>query len=183
MYTEHDYVLKASEAGELVEDCRLMGLCLSEEKEELFCEALEKARREDLAVRLPFLNLVAGWDEGRGEYYAAIQNMYDPQNLLNILYERLLEEKAESPTQEAQAIRARIEAYLGVIEQKEKISLAETKDKLKGLALDMRRTLAVYEDEEYCEEDIERLSASIEKAYFDPIRELLEGVIVTIAGN
>jgi hypothetical protein len=183
VYTEHDYVLKASEAGELLAECRFAGLSFSEEKEELFRRALEKARGEARAISLPFLNLFAGWDEGRGEYYAVIQNMYDPQNLLDILYERLLEEKAENPGGEAQAICSRIDAYLGVIEQKEKISLAETRDKLKDLALDMRRTLAIYEDGEYSEEDMERLSGSLDKAYFDPIRELLEGVIITIAGN
>jgi hypothetical protein len=183
MYTEHDYVLKACEAGELLEECRLAGLSFSAEKEELLCGALEKARREDIDVPLPFLNLFAGWDEERGEYYAAIQNMYDPQNLLEILYERLLGERAENPAGGEQAIVPHVEAYLGVIEQKEKISLAQTKDKLKELVLDMRRTLALYEDGEYSEEDLERLSESLDKAYFDPIRELLVGVIVTIAGN
>jgi hypothetical protein len=182
-YTENDYVLKSADIEEIISGCGLVGLSFSREKEDELRRGLEQARDESGDLPLPALNLSAGWDDSRGEYYIVIKNMYDPQNLLDILYERLVWEKAENPEDEAAALRENIEKYLGVIETKEKISLSEVQEKLTGLALDMRRTVAVYEDGEYSEEDIERLSDSLDRAYFDPMTELLEGVIVMLAGR
>ncbi|MDR1933623.1 MAG: hypothetical protein LBQ57_12475 [Spirochaetales bacterium] len=177
-YTEQDYVLRSGD----IEDI-LSGLDVSREKKSELREGLQKARAGGGAAGLPALNLSAGWDDTREEYYIVIRNMYDPRNLLDVLYERLLWEKTEDPADPAGALRTNIEKYLGVIEKKEKISLAKTKEKLAEIAIDMRRTLAVYEDGAYSEEEMERLSGSLDRAYFDPITELLESVIITLAGR
>lgn len=182
-YTEHDFVLKSADIADILSGCASAGLDVSREKAALLCGGLEKARREDTLVPLAALNLIAGWDEGRQEYCVIVKDMYEPRNLLAVLYERLVWERAENPEDEEKEIRGCIERYLGVIEKKEKIPLSETREKLAVLAIDMRRTLAVYGDEEYPEQDIERLSDSLDKSYFDPMTELLEGVIVAIAGN
>ncbi|MDR1627097.1 MAG: hypothetical protein LBT33_11220 [Spirochaetia bacterium] len=182
-YTEHDYVLQSDTTRGILADCGTAGLGFSPAQEVRLVRSLEKARREGAAVPLPELNLSAGWDEGRQEYFVVIKNLYEPRNLLGILYGRLLRERAENPEDEAKDIRACIEKYLGVIEKKENVSLAETKEKLAALTLDMRSTLAVYEDGEYSDTDIEKLSASLDRTYFEPITELLEGIIVAIAGK
>jgi hypothetical protein len=183
MYTEHDYVLKSASAEDILFDCGLAGLKFSPAQEALLGAGLEKARREGKTVPFPGLNLSAGWNQRRQEYYIVIKNMYEPRNLLDILYDRLIWDKAENPEDEEQDVRMYIGKYLGVIEEKEKIPLAETKEKLAAIALDMRKTLAVYEDGEYSEADIEKLSDSLDRTYFNPITELLEGVIIAIAGN
>jgi hypothetical protein len=182
-YTEHDFVLKSGDIADILLDCGLAGLDISHGKENILRGGLEKARREDALVPLAALNLISGWDEGRQEYCVIVKNMYEPRNLLDVLYERLVWERAENPEDEEREIRAYIKRYLGVIEEKERISLSETGEKLAALALDMRRTLSVYGDEEYPDADIERLSDSLDRSYFDPMTELLEGVIVAIAGN
>jgi hypothetical protein len=182
-YTEHDYVLKSADTGEILSGFGFAGLELSRAQEAELCEGLEKARREDKAIALPALNLTAGWDEARQEYYAVVKNRYDPRNLLDMLYDRLLWDRPENPEDEARLIRAHIDNYLGVIEKKEKVSLAEAREKLTAIALDMRTTIAVYEDGKFSDEDIEGLSDSFDRAYFNPITELLEGIIIAIAGN
>ncbi|MCL1817280.1 MAG: hypothetical protein FWG35_00025 [Spirochaetaceae bacterium] len=183
MYCERDYVVKASDVGGLLAECDCVGLVFSAEKEAALRAALEDARRQREPRSLPFLNLLAGWDEKREKYYLAVRDMYDPRNLLEVLYDRLVVEKTGNPEKENEKAGSLIGAYLGVIEEKEHISLAETREKLTRLTADMHRTLAVYEDEEYSPEELERLYDTLTKAYFDPVRELLEGVIVAIAGN
>jgi hypothetical protein len=182
-YTEHDYVLKSADAAEILSGFGFAGLELSRAQEAELCEGLEKARREDKAILISALNLTAGWDEAQQEYYAVVKNRYDPGNVLDMLYDRLIRDRAENPEDEPGLIRAHIDNYLGVIEKKEKVSLAETREKLVAIALDMRKTFAVYEDGEYSDKDIERLSDSFDRAYFNPISELLEGIIIAIAGN
>ena len=181
MYCERDYVVKAFDAEGLLAECDCVGVVFSPEKETALRAALEEARRQKRPRSLPFLNLLAGWDEKRENYYLAVKDMYDPRNLLEVLYDRLVVEKAGDP--ESEEAGSLVDAYLGVIEEKEHISLAETREKLTRLVADMGRTLELYEDGEYSEEELERLYDTLTKAYFDPVRELLEGVIVAIAGN
>ena len=175
-YCEHDYALWASGAGELLEECDCVGLKFSREKEEALRAALEDARRQAEPRSLPFLNLTASYDEKQEKYYLVIKNMYYPRNLLETLYDRLIMEK----TEDAGSL---VDAYLGVIEEKEHMSLAQAREKLKTLAADMRQILDLYGDSDYSENELKRLADTLSKAYFDPIQELLEGVIVAIAGN
>jgi len=181
--TERDYVIKASDAGGILAECDCVGLVFSAKEEKALRAALEDVRRQAVALSLPFRNLLAGWDEKREQYYLVVKNMYDPRNLLEVLYDRLVMERTEDPQRENEETSKIINAYLGVIEEKEHISLAETREKLTRLAADMRKTLDVYENDEYSAEELERLYETLTKAYFDPVLELLEGVIVAIAGN
>ena len=189
--------MKASSFEELLAECDCVGLEFSPENEEALRAALEDARRLLRDSSLPFWDpegpdgqparraatLLAGWDAADERYYLAVKGMYDPRNLLQILYERLVGERGGAAERETEDAASLIDAYLGVIEEKERISLAAAREKLTELAVDMWRTLDVYEDDEYSEEELERLCDTLTKAYFDPLRELLEGVIVAIAGN
>ena len=183
VYTEHDCVIKNSDIEELLDACSMAGLNLEETDKDKLCAELENSRSKDEPVHIDLLNLIAGWDEPRREYYVVIKNVYNPQNIIDILYERLVWERPDNPEDEIENINTNIERYLGVIEMREKISLAETKEKIKTLTGEMRKTLAVLEGDDYSEEEIERISDSLDTAYFDPITELLEGILVTIAGR
>ena len=176
MYCEHDYVLKAPGVEEILGECGYMGMRFSPENEKTLREDLEDARRQEAPRGLPFLNLLAGWDPRREEYCLVVKNMYDPRNLLETLYERLIMEKDEDPG-------PLVDAYLGVIEERENVSLAEARENLKTLAAQMRKVLDLYGDGEYSEQELIRLDETLAKAYFEPLRELLEGLIVEIAGN
>jgi hypothetical protein len=178
IYTEHDYVLKQANIEDLIEDCSLAGMDIKKDEQRLeLRKSFEKAQRTDTTVPVRALNLIAGWDDIHEEYYAVIRNFYDPQNLIAVLFERIVSGDDEDDAEEI------IEKYFAVIEEKEKISLAGVREKLIKITADLKKTLALYENDEYTEEDLNRLSASLDKAYFDPIAELLEGVLVTIAGN
>jgi vacuolar-type H+-ATPase subunit C/Vma6 len=47
----------------------------------------------------------------------------------------------------------------------------------------MKDTMALFQEDEFSDKDLEKLSEALDKAYFEPISELLEGILVTIAGN
>lgn len=120
-------------------------------------------------------------DSPNSERDYVVKNMYDPRNILETLYERLAAPKeGDAWGEEACAL---VDEYLGLIEEKERVSLAETREKLKKLVINMNKTLDVYEGDEFSGEDLDRLYDALTKAYFDPVQELLEGVIVAIAGN
>lgn len=178
VYTEHDLVLKQESLYQIMEECSLLGINLQkEESRKELRRSLEQARSEGADVLAKSLNLVAGWDETHEEYFIVVRDVYDPRNLVAVLFERIV---AEDETVDVGTIIGR---YLGVIEEKEKISLGEAKEKLVKLAADLKTALEIYEDDEYTEEELDRLSDSLDDGYFNPIAEVLEGILVTIAGN
>jgi vacuolar-type H+-ATPase subunit C/Vma6 len=184
IYTENDVVLKQPEIGNLLEDCSLLGLNLNSADGRGELErGLAKARREESTVLVKSLNLVAGWDDTHEEYYVVLRDVYDPRNLMAVLFERIVSGEEDELENDLQNIRTIISNYLGVIEQKEKVSLQEAKERLITLSTDMKKALALFEEDEYSEEDFDKLSDALDKAYFEPISEILEGVLVTIAGN
>ena len=183
-YTERDVVLKQESVAELLEECSMMGSGLKTEarKKEL-TDCLERAKRENATVPVEALNLTAGWDDFHEEYFLVLPDVYDPRNLIAVLFERLVSSEEDDPEADLGGALSIIEKYLGVIEEKEKVSLRDAKEKLVDLTTEMKKALILFEEEEYSEEEFDRLSGALDKAYFDPISEILEGVLVTIAGN
>jgi vacuolar-type H+-ATPase subunit C/Vma6 len=184
IYTENDVVLKQPKIEDLLEECSLLGLNLKKAgpREELE-KGFEKARREETTVLIKSLNLVAGWDDTHDEYFVVLRDVYDPRNLMAVLFERIVAVEEEDPEEDLRNIRKVISDYLGVIEQKEKVSLQDARERLFSLSAEMKKALALFEEDEYSEEDFEKLSDALDKAYFEPLSEILEGVLVTIAGN
>lgn len=179
IYTERDLVLKGSSVEKLLVNCSRMGLCVQgTDAQKVLVKCIDLARYERRPVLCEELNLTVGWDEDRQEYCAVAKDVYDPGNLVSVLYERLI-----SVEEDDAGIDSLIDAYLGVIEGKEKVSLLDVREKLKSLTKEMSRTLRLYQGDEFSESDLERLSEILDSSYFDPIAELLEGVLVTIAGN
>jgi len=179
LYTERDLVLKGSTVEKLLDNCSRMGLCVqgSESRKDLV-KCIDLARYERRPERCEEMHLTVGRDEDRQEYCAGSKDGYDPGPLVSVLYERLI-----SVEEDDAGIDGLIDGYLGVIEGKEKISLLDVREKLKNLTKEMSRTLRLYQGDEFSESDMERLSEILDSSYFDPIAELLEGVLVTIAGN
>jgi len=100
-----------------------------------------------------------------------------------VLFERLTTIEEEDPEMDRENALSLIETYLGIIEKREKISLEEIKKKLAELTRSMKDTLAAFQEDEFSDKDFEKLSEALDRAYFEPISELLEGVLVAIAGN
>jgi hypothetical protein len=183
-YTERDMVLKQQSVPELIEECSVMGIGLKTDAlRKQLADSLERAKTENSPVFVEPLKVTAGWDDFHEEFYLVIPDVYDPRNLVAVLFERIISSEEDDPEEDLRGARAVIESYLGVIEEKEKISLRDAKEKLFALTADMKKALLLFEEEEYSEEEFDKLSEALDKAYFDPISELLEGVLVTIAGG
>ena len=179
LYTERDLVLKGPTVERVLADCSMLELGVQQSKlRSELVKSLDRAKYEGRPVVCEDLKLTAAWDETRKEYCAVLKGFYDPSNLVSILYERLT-----TLNSEVENTDDLVDRYLGVIEEKEKVSLLDARQKLKILAKELRETLSLYQEEEFSEQDLEKLSTILDTTYFDPISELLEGVLVTIAGN
>lgn len=183
-YSPRDMILKQDNIPLLLEELAMIGLDpKSDAVREKLTQALERARMDNKPTPVEEMDLSAGWDDFHEEYYLVVPDVYDPSNLVAVLFERLVAGGEEDPEEDLQEGQRLIQEYLGVIEEKEKISLREVKERLLHLTEEMKKALQLFDEEEYTEEEFDRLSAALDKAYFDPISEILEGVLVSIAGG
>ncbi|GAB4224958.1 MAG: hypothetical protein Kow009_16430 [Spirochaetales bacterium] len=181
-YTEQDLVFKHAEIKGLLQEVQAYGL-LNSDQRSLLVRVLEKVRSRGDTEPVPGLNAHAGLDQEKGEFFLVIHDVYDPRNLLTILFDRITSTEIADPQQDKEHARDLIESYLGRIEKRERVHLEEVKQKLFQLTSSMKDTIALFQEDEFNDKDLEKLSEALDKAYFEPISELLEGVLVTIAGN
>ncbi|MFQ3621865.1 MAG: hypothetical protein SNJ78_13095, partial [Spirochaetales bacterium] len=182
LYSEQDLVLKHSEVEGLIQSAQTYGI-LNPEQRSLLVQLLEKARVTGSWQELPELNAHVGREHSKGEYVLVIHDVYDPRNLLTVLFDRLTTIENPDPALDKALACELVDAYLGVIEKREKVDLKEAKEKLKQLSYSLKDTLPLFQGEEFNETDYEKLSQALDRAYFEPISEILEGILVTIAGN
>jgi len=181
-YTERDLVLKHTDMGGLLHDVQSYGILNPDQRSELV-RLLEEARSTGELKEFPDMNAHVGVDRETNELLLVIHDVYDPRNLLTVLFDRLTSIEEEDPQRDKEHALSLIESYLGVIEKRERVSLQEVKRKLIQLTTSMKETIALFQEDEFSDNDLEKLSEALDKAYFEPLSELLEGVLVTIAGN
>ncbi|MCX7787177.1 MAG: hypothetical protein N2442_05735 [Spirochaetes bacterium] len=181
-YTEQDLVFKHSDIGELLHDIQSYGI-LNPDQRSTLVRLLEEARSTGELKEFPDMNALVGADSETGEFLLVIHDVYDPRNLLTVLFDRLTSIEEEDPQKDKEHALHLIDVYLGVIEKRERVSLQEVKQKLIQITTSMKDTMALFLEDEFSDKDLEKLSEALDKAYFEPLSELLEGVLVTIAGN
>ncbi len=182
IYTEQDLVLKHPEIEGILTEIQSYGILRPEQRAQLIT-LLETTKTGGEPLEFSDLDAWVGKDPITNDYLLVIRNIYDPRNLLTVLFERLTTIEEEDPEMDRENALSLIETYLGIIEKREKISLEEIKKKLAELTRSMKDTLAAFQKDEFSDKDFEKLSEALDRAYFEPISELLEGVLVAIAGN
>jgi hypothetical protein len=175
-YTEHDMVFKEPDAMRLVDQYLATGFVLNEPTlKGRILEAIEQARRGAAPVEMNGPAIEA--------HYLVIHGAYDPENLVAMLYDHLVRfEEDELETDLAAAIDL-IGRYVGTIEAKEHVDLSETRANLIDLTTKMKQTVHLFLEDQYSEDDIDHLSSALDRAYYEPLTEALEGMLVIIAGN
>jgi hypothetical protein len=183
-YTEHDMVFKEPDAMRLVDQYLATGFVLNEPTlKGRILEAIEQARRGAAPVEMNGPDITLGWDEAFEAHYLVIHGAYDPENLVAMLYDHLVRfEEDELETDLAAAIDL-IGRYVGTIEAKEHVDLSETRANLIDLTTKMKQTVHLFLEDQYSEDDIDHLSSALDRAYYEPLTEALEGMLVIIAGN
>lgn len=181
-YTEQDLVLKNADIAGLLHDTQSYGI-LNPEQRSTLVKLLEEARFTGELKEFPDIHAHVGVDRESGEFLLVIHDVYDPRNLLTVLFDRLTSREEEDPQADKEHALELIEAYLGVIEKRERVDLHQVKQKLIQLTTSLKDTMALFQEDEFSDRDLEKLSEALDRAYFEPISELLEGILVTIAGN
>jgi hypothetical protein len=183
-YTENDIVFKESDAERLVDQYLSTGFTMNEPTlRDRILEATEQARRRATPFEMTGPDIVLGWDDVFEAHYLIIRNAYDPENLVAMLYERLVRFEEDELENDLASSVELIGRYVGKIEAKEHVDLSETRANLIELTTRMKQTVHLFMEDQYSEDDIEHLSTALDQAYYEPLTEALEGMLVIIAGN
>jgi hypothetical protein len=183
-YSENDAVYKEIDPAKLVEHYISTGFApASPALKERIYAALERARQSGSPIELSEPYITLGWDDAFEAHYLVIHDTYDPENLIAMLYDRLVRFEEDELANDVATASDLIQRYVGRIEAKEGINLSEIKLRLIELASKMKETVHLFLEDEFNEDDIENLSKALDRAYYEPLTETLEGVLVSIAGN
>lgn len=144
-------------------------------------KALKQARKEKKTVKAGEVPAEAFYDEETGEYLIILKNSYDPRNLVAVLFDRIVEERDLELKEDLESGNKLIDNYLGRIEEKEKVDLAEYRKMIKSLAAEMKETIHLTNEHEFSEQELEHLSGEIDERYYGPIVEQMEEILATIS--
>ncbi len=180
VYDHNDIVFRdADRRGAILESLAFLGEVPDIERR-LDAE-LEIARRTDGVRDMADIPVRAAWDGAAGEYLVIVRNAYEPRRLLASLLESLMDEPGEKLKEDVAAAEARVEAYLGRIEERERTDLTGPKKILLPLVRELRETLALAAELDYSQEELERLSEDVEHRLTRPIAEVLEEILTLLA--
>lgn len=184
VFTEKDLAIKSKDPDELVE----MGLeyqgSISGLRNEL-TKMIERSKKEGLQKGKKS-SFIAGFDKGRHEYFLMIKDLYDPHYMLLMLYELISETAMSENEEEEIAIRLeQIHSYLDEIAKNESIDLESEKSEMLNLTDQYLKMLKMYgEDDDFSDEELERLSSHFDVTFFEPLSKIIETILSRIkSGN
>jgi hypothetical protein len=189
-YTEYDLVFKAPDPQQLVslyqgyyrdtlEEDPPQGL--RGEVNKLAQRAQpEKSSREIIRVHSPGFDFDLYYDPRREEYGLIKPDIYSAANLLYVLFDCLVEHPQGDPEALVEEACLTIDRYLGRIEDAEGQNFARQSQELKTIAAEMIQTMALLDEQDFNEKDLEKLADQIDKNYYEPLGMILQSILIDI---
>ncbi|MBI9103315.1 MAG: hypothetical protein JEY99_12935 [Spirochaetales bacterium] len=180
-YTESDLVFKDETANAVIS--LYLEYLPEDERKGVRSElnrVFKRAEKEKRAARSTGLDVRALFNKEAGEYILIKPGVYSPQNLLFVLFDILV----EHPEGDAEELKADaynlIDRYIGEIEGREGVNFLGQRENLKQLAGEMIETMCLLDEQEFKEEELEKLSNQIDSTYYEPIGMILQGILIDI---
>lgn len=180
-YTENDFVIKSENETEIINaTLDFIGRNIAGTRNKID-KALKKAKKD----KKPFFDTELGldfvWDNARKEYNVIKKAFYEHTNIIHNLFDLITEFFDNSkPLDEKSKRLEYVDKYLDKIAEYEQMDFSKEKTKLKEIIEEMMETLAVYSEQELTEEEAESISDSIDNAFYKPIAEILENIILQV---
>lgn len=180
-YTEKDFAFRSEDMDEILE----------------FLEAYSGQKTEGLRSELTKLGLRSkktgsffesqkcgfwvGYDRHRGDYIIFRKELYDPSNLFFVLFDLIVTPTDLSVEDEIESKAEAVERYFARATEMEGENFASEKEEVLKLTRQMTEVTRSFDDEEFDDEETERISEAIDKTYFAPLEAIFNGIIDRIA--
>jgi len=180
-YTENDLVFKDETANGVIS--QYLDYLPEEEREGVRSElnrVFKKSEKEKRKTKSAGLDVAALFNKDMGEYILIKPGVYSPQNLLFILFDILVEHPEGDHDELKADANDLIDRYIGEIEGREGVNFLGQRENLKQLAGEMIETMCILDEQDFKEEELEKLSNQIDTTYYEPIGMILQGILIDI---
>lgn len=180
-YTEQDIVFKGETINEVISTyLETLDKDSREGVRNELSKILRKAEREHKPVASASQDIEGRFDAPGHQYLLIRRGAYNAPNLLFILFDILVEHPEGNPEEiEAETFEA-IDRYIGEIEGREGMNFLGQRENLKQIAREMIHTLAMLEEEDFPEAELEKVSEGIDKNYYEPLAMILQSILIEI---
>lgn len=180
-FTEQDIVFKGETLNEVIS--YYLDSLDEESREGVrsdLTRLLKKAEKEKRAAYSETHNLEGFFDAPTHIYLLIRRGAYNAANLLYNLFDILVEHPQGEPEElEARAFLD-IDRYIGEIEGREGINLLGQRENLKQICREMIHTLCLIDEEEFPDRELEKLSDTIDRNYYEPMALILQEILIQI---
>lgn len=181
LYNEQDCVYKGANINETIDYYFQSHEAVPGSRNQLNT-ALSRAKDSHEAVISGKTGLTAAWDNRNKEYLLIAKDEYEAANSAAVLFDLLVEDSGHLELEEAlNEVDDLIERYIGRIERMEEIDFGVEKQRLKELMRTMRESIALVDETELSDRELERLSEQIDTEYYAPAAEILEKILERVA--
>ena len=180
-YTENDLVFKSDSINDVISQySEFLGEDTPSGFRNEVTRLLNKAVKEKRMAHSSGLDLEALYDKEKGEYILIKQGVYSPQNLLFNLFDLLVEHPEGDPAELKQDAGELIDRYIGEIEGREGMNFLGQRENLKQLCGEMIETMSILDEQDFRDDELEKVSDQIDKTYYEPIGMILQGILIDI---
>jgi hypothetical protein len=139
-----------------------------------------RARRPRSGLPSGLFGFRLHFDPEQEEYILIQPGVYSAANLLYALFDILVGTPSGNPDVLQTGVFEDIDRYLGRIEEKEKRNFNKQKEELKRISGELIQTLAILDEQDFKEQDMEKLAAEIDKTYYEPLGLILQTLLIEI---
>lgn len=180
-YTENDFSFRAETIDELSEFLEAYSGRKIEGLRSELRRLSSRSKKDGRFYESLKTGFWVGFDPQRSDYIIYRKDVYDPANLFFSLFDLIISPTDTSIEEELELKNNAVNRYFAKAAEMEGESLDDEKDRVFAILRQMIEVIRSFDNDDFTEEETERISEIVDKTYFKPLEEIFNEIIDRIA--
>lgn len=176
-YTENDFSFRAETVDELSEFLEAYGGRKIEGLRSELMQLGSRSKKDGRFYESPKTGFWIGFDPQRSDYIIYRKDVYDPANLFFALFDIIVTPTDSSVEEEIALKTDAVTRYFAKAAEMEGESFDSERKKVVEVLNQMTEVIRSFDNEDFNEEEMERISETIDKTYFSLLEDIFNGII------
>ncbi len=180
-YTENDFSFRAETLDELSEFLEVYSGRKIEGLRSELRRLSSRSKKDGRFYESSKTGFWVGFDPQRSDYIIYRKDVYDPANLFFSLFDLIVSPTDTSIEEELELKNNAVNRYFAKAAEMEGESFDDEKDRVFAILRQMIEVIRSFDNDDFTEEETERISEIVDKTYFKPLEEIFNEIIDRIA--
>ena len=180
-YTENDFSFRAETIDELSEFLEAYSGRKIEGLRSELRRLSSRSKKDGRFYESSKTGFWVGFDPQRSDYIIYRKDVYDPANLFFSLFDLIISPTDTSIEEELELKNNAVNRYFAKAVEMEGESFDDEKDRVFAILRQMIEVIRSFDNDDFTEEETERISEIVDKTYFKPLEEIFNEIIDRIA--